>query len=60
MPYKLGSPPAKIKGLSAHAQEVWIKAFNAAYANPPKGRDREEYAHRVAWAASKRVSSKRT
>lgn len=30
MPYSIDNPPAKIKGMPKHAQEIFIAAFNAA------------------------------
>lgn len=51
MPYTLATAPDAVKKLPHHAQEIWVSAWNNAYANAPKGRDAEEYAFRVAWAA---------
>ena len=59
MPYKTREelPDAVRKNLPPHAQEVFRKAFDAAwgeYADPKKrsrGGSREEVANRVAWAA---------
>jgi len=31
MPYTKDNPPDKIKGLPAHAQDVWMSAFNSAW-----------------------------
>jgi cation transport regulator len=31
MPYTKDNPPEKIKGLPAHAQDIWISAFNSAW-----------------------------
>lgn len=50
--------------LPRHAQEIYREAFNRAwaqYADPRRrrGGSREEVAHRVAWAAVKRVYEKR-
>lgn len=67
MPYKsLSDLPGSIREhLPKHAQEIFLKAFNNAweeYADPRnrRGKDsREEVAHKVAWAAVKRVYEKR-
>ena len=48
MPYKIDKPPDKIKDLPKGAQEVWIKAYNAAYKQYDKD---EEKANKVAWSA---------
>ncbi|MBN8237873.1 ChaB family protein [Marinobacter hydrocarbonoclasticus] len=61
MPYdrKSDLPDGVRNNLPAHAQEIYRKAFNSAweeYRNPEDRRgdaDREETAHRVAWAAVK-------
>jgi cation transport regulator len=61
MPYHRNSElPEGVKNhLPLHGQEVYRKAFNAAwdeYKNPEKRRgdaDREETSHKVAWAAVK-------
>lgn len=54
MPYAstFDLPPRVRHVLPQHAQEIYRAAFNAAYAH--YGPDREEIAHRVAWAAVKR------
>ena len=50
--------------LPEHALEIYLEAFNHAwseYADPGKRRDdssREEVAHRVAWAAVKKLYEK--
>lgn len=50
--------------LPEHAQEIYLEAFNLAWtedADPGKRRDhssREEVAHRVAWAAVKKLYEK--
>ena len=50
--------------LPAHAQEIYKEAFNSAfeeYKKPEKRRDdddREEVAHKVAWAAVKKKYAK--
>jgi len=57
MPYSsnIDLPPAVQAHLPEHAQDIYRQAFNHAwdeYAGDPR---REEIAHRVAWAAVKRV-----
>lgn len=52
MPYSLKNIPDKIKGLPAHAQKVWIEAFNNAlklYKND------EGKANMTAWSAVKKA-----
>jgi len=45
--------PAPVrKRLPKHAQDIYRAAFNAAFER--YGRDREDVAHRIAWAAVKR------
>lgn len=55
MPYSVSNPPARIKGLPKHAQEIWISAYNSAWEtyDPEKARaeGREAYANSVAWGA---------
>ncbi|MEN6549756.1 MAG: ChaB family protein [Armatimonadia bacterium] len=68
MPYDtLTRLPERIKdNLPKHAQEIYMKAFNNAweeYADPDERRggsseSREEAAHRVAWAAVKKMYKK--
>ncbi len=61
MPYESKSElPSGVKdNLPAHAQDIYKEAFNSAwdqYEDPEERRgdsDREETAHRVAWAAVK-------
>jgi len=57
MPYltNVDLPPAVRNHLPEHAQDIYREAFNHAwheYAGNPR---QEEIAHRVAWAAVKRV-----
>jgi cation transport regulator len=40
--------------LPAHAQSIYREAFNHAFAAHAREVDREERAHRIAWAAVKR------
>lgn len=66
MPYKRKSDlPESVKdNLPAHAQEIYMKAYNNAleqYADPEKRRgnsSREETARKVAWAAVKKEYKK--
>ncbi len=61
MPYKNKEDlPAQVKeNLPAHAQEIYLKAFNNAWdqykeSKERKGNEsREETSHKVAWAAVK-------
>lgn len=62
MPYKsINELPESVRNvLPSHAQDIYKEAFNNAYAqyDKPEERrgsaDREETAHRVAWAAVKK------
>jgi len=66
MPYMTVAelPEPVRKNLPAHAQEIYMDAFNHAwneYADPGKrrkGTSQEETAHRVAWAAVKKLYEK--
>lgn len=66
MPYdsKNELPDSVKHVLPSHAQEIYKEAFNSAYDEykSPKDRrgdaDREETAHRVAWAAVKKKYEK--
>ena len=66
MPYQnLSDLPASVRdNLPEHAQEIYMEAFNSAweqYDRPEERRGdatREETAHKVAWAAVKRVYEK--
>ncbi|MCR3883935.1 ChaB family protein [Methanotrichaceae archaeon M04Ac] len=66
MPYEeLDELPKSVRdNLPKHAQEIYMKAFNNAwdeYADPEERRgdaSREETAHKVAWAAVKKVYEK--
>ncbi|MBW2636982.1 MAG: ChaB family protein, partial [Deltaproteobacteria bacterium] len=58
MPYKSISdlPEPVRKALPKHAQEIYLKAFNAAYETTCKNRkDRDACAAKIAWAAVKKV-----
>ncbi len=67
MPYdQLEHLPTSVKNsLPAHAQEIYLAAFNNAwegYKDPEKRRgddDRETVAHKVAWDAVKQVYEKK-
>ncbi len=57
MPYRANEdlPPSVRSHLPDHAQDIYREAFNHAYA-AHAGEDRqEEAAHRIAWAAVKRI-----
>jgi len=66
MPYNdRNDLPASVKDhLPKHAQEIYVKAFNNAweeYAHPASRQgdaSQEETAHKVAWAAVKKVYAK--
>lgn len=51
MPYSTSNPPAKIKGLPKHAQDIWIAAFNSSI----KEYDDEGKATATAWSAVKKA-----
>ena len=55
MPYStVGALPDNVKALPAHAQEIYMKAFNAAFEQyADRGDRRETLAHATAWAAVK-------
>jgi cation transport regulator len=57
MPYASNAAlPAPIRhALPAHAQDIYRAAFNAAFASYVDSARQEEIAHRVAWAAVKKV-----
>ncbi|MBI3710240.1 MAG: ChaB family protein [Proteobacteria bacterium] len=59
MPYPLNAdlPPAVQRALPSHAQDIYRRAFNNAWAT--YGPAREDIVHRVAWAAVKRKYEKR-
>lgn len=56
MPYTLDKPPERIKGLPKPAQEVWIKAYNAAI---KQYEGDEEKANATAWSAVKKSGFKK-
>jgi cation transport regulator len=66
MPYKsITELPKSVRGvLPSHAQDIYKEAFNSAYEeyqSPGKRKgdaDREETAHKVAWAAVKKAYEK--
>ena len=54
-------PPSVTTHLPGHAQEIYRAAFNSAGADyADRGATREEIAHRVAWAAVKRLYRKQS
>jgi cation transport regulator len=60
MPYRsvLDLPPAVQQRLPAHAQDIFLSAFNHAYEEYADRQDREAIAFRTAWAAVKRKYKK--
>jgi cation transport regulator len=60
MPYtNIADLPAAVRShLPVHAQEIYLKAFNNAWREYTDRQDREAAAHKVAWAAVKRVYRK--
>ncbi|CAA0107551.1 Putative cation transport regulator ChaB [Starkeya nomas] len=56
MPYATNAdlPPPVRAHLPAHAQDIYREAFNHAFGTRAGEPDREERAHRIAWAAVKR------
>jgi len=56
MPYQsIEELPASVRThLPVHAQEIYCSAFNHAWETYATASNREEIAHRVAWAAVKR------
>jgi len=57
MPYLLNDdlPPSVRNHLPEHAQDIYREAFNHAWEEYSGDPRREEIAHRVAWAAVKKV-----
>ncbi len=56
MPYasNIELPPSVRGHLPEHAQDIYRAAFNHAYHSHTDDAEREEIAHRIAWAAVKR------
>ncbi len=56
MPYATNAdlPPPVRAHLPAHAQDIYREAFNHAFGAHAGEPDRDERAHRIAWAAVKR------
>lgn len=56
MPYRTTDdlPEAVQRHLPAHAQEIFLAAFNNAWRQHAGDPDREAVVHRIAWAAVKR------
>ena len=50
MPYTVDNPPEAVKGLPKHAIEIWVSAYNAAFA---QYKGDEGKAAATAWAAVK-------
>ncbi len=61
MPYRSNAdlPPPVQHALPPHGQDIYREAFNHAYAAHAGDPRQEEAAHRIAWAAVKRVYVKR-
>ena len=57
MPYPTNAdlPPGVRRHLPAHAQDIYRAAFNHAFADHAGDPRQEEAAHRIAWAAVKRI-----
>ncbi len=57
MPYASNSDlPSRVRGhVPEHAQSIYRAAFNHAYADHEGDPRQEEAAHRIAWAAVKRI-----
>jgi len=47
-------PESLRRRLPPHAQDIYCQAFNHAWGSYARRPDREQIAHRVAWAAVKR------
>ncbi len=60
MPYAdISDLPASVRShLPAHAQEIYLAAFNNAWQEYALRADREIVAHKVAWAAVKKQYEK--
>ncbi len=60
MPYaEISDLPSSVRShLPAHAQEIYLAAFNNAWKEYASRADREAVAHRVAWAAVKKQYEK--
>jgi len=60
MPYRENAelPPSVQNHLPEHAQDIYRKAFNRAYADHAGEADREKRSHMIAWAAVKRSYTK--
>lgn len=59
MPYDIADLPASVRAhLPEHALEIYLAAFNNAWQRHAGEPRREEIAHRIAWAAVKRVYEK--
>ncbi|MGO4172858.1 ChaB family protein [Bosea sp. TAF32] len=60
MPYaaNMDLPPTVRGHLPEHAQDIYRATFNHAFASHAADAEREEIAHRIAWAAVKRSYAK--
>jgi cation transport regulator len=56
MPYRSNADlPLPVRNhLPAHAQDIYLEAFNHPFASHAGDSQQEEIAHRIAWAAVKR------
>ena len=56
MPYRSNADlPFPVRShLPAHAQDIYLEAFNHSFASHAGDSQQEEIAHRIAWAAVKR------
>jgi cation transport regulator len=61
MPYKSVTdlPAAVREHLPRHAQDIYREAFNSAWKQYAKRKDRDAVAHKVAWSAVKHLYEKR-
>ena len=60
MPYQtIGELPDNVKALPAHAKEIYMKAFNAAWEQYKDRNNQEALAHATAWAAVEKSYEKR-
>ena len=55
MPYRINNdlPPSVRDHLPDHAQDIYREAFNHAFAAHAGEADRDQRAHKIAWAAVK-------
>ena len=59
MPYRtVADLPPAVRRLPPHAQEIFLAAFNSAFAEYAARADQEELAFGTAWAAVKKTHQK--